>query len=129
MPEILSLQGRAALSPFRIAKLLAGLCAARANHGIVAIEATFRHFVEVERPLSPGERDVLERLLTYGRRSPSAGGGGELLLVVPRPGTISPWSSKATDIARNCGLAAVRRIERGVDFRVRARGGEAVAAD
>ena len=49
--------------------------------------------------------------------------------MVPRPGTISPWSSKATDIARNCGLAAVRRIERGVAFRIACRGGAPLAAD
>src|SRR5690606_16705653 len=39
--------------------------------------------------------------------------GAQRLLAVPRPGTISPWSSKATDIARACGLDAVERIERG----------------
>src|SRR5256885_14987296 len=44
----------------------------------------------------------------------------DLVLVVPRSGTISPWSSKATDIARVCGLAGVRRIERGIEYRVRA---------
>ncbi len=48
---------------------------------------------------------------------------GELIVVVPRPGTISPWSSKATDIAKNCGLSAIARVERGVGFRVAARGG------
>ena len=46
---------------------------------------------------------------------------GILLLVVPRFGTISPWSSKATDIARHCGLDAVRRLERGIAYRLHPR--------
>ena len=41
-----------------------------------------------------------------------------MLLVVPRAGTISPWSSKATDIAHVCGLTAIRRIERGIEYRL-----------
>src|SRR5512139_2081913 len=109
MPELLSLRGRSALSPFRIVKLLDGLSAISPRHGVAAVDATFRHFVEVERALSGRERATLERLLTYGRASAAAAPEGERLLVLPRPGTISPWSSKATDIARNCGLAAVRR--------------------
>jgi len=129
MPELLSLRGRAALSPFRIAKLQDALAAVRPRHAVAAIDATFRHFVEVARAPTPLERATLERLLTYGRRAPETSHEGELLLVVPRPGTISPWSSKATDIARNCGLDAVRRIERGVEFRVRSRAGRLPDAD
>ena len=56
---------------------------------------------------------TLERLLDHVPGSDAADGNGQLLLTVPRPGTISPWSSKATDIAHVCGLAFVRRIERG----------------
>jgi phosphoribosylformylglycinamidine synthase len=59
---------------------------------------------------------VLERLLDYG--APAGESIGEPVLVVPRLGTVSPWSSKATDIARNCGLARVRRIERGTLFHI-----------
>ena len=74
--------------------------------GIGAISARFIHFVDVERDLDARERALLERLLTYGPREP--GGAARLvgaeLIVVPRFGTISPWSSKATDIARVCGL-------------------------
>src|SRR2546430_73493 len=74
-------------------------------------------------PLAAGDRRVLERLLTYGPR-PTLPElvremlEGHRLLVVPRLGTISPWSSKATDIARICGLARVRRIERGIWYTV-----------
>jgi len=80
------------------------------------------HFAELAQPLSAPEREVLAQLLTYGPRleAPAQAGAGECLLVVPRTGTISPWSSKATDIARVCGLAGVRRIERGIEYRVRA---------
>ncbi len=122
MAEILSLAGRPALSPFRVAKLLAGLSQAHSAHRVASLTATYWHFVELARPLAATERDTLERILTYGPAPHEAGDrGGAELLVVPRPGTISPWSSKATDIAHNCGLDAVARIERGVLFRVHPR--------
>ncbi len=71
------------------------------------------HFVDLSQPLSAKEKATLKALLTYN--IPFAGKReGKLHLVVPRPGTISPWSSKATDIAKNCGLDKVQRIERGV---------------
>src|SRR5262247_1763823 len=122
MAEILSLAGRPALSPFRLAKLLHGLTQAHSAHRVASIGATFRHFVETSRPLTADERATLEQLLTYGPETgeESVGQGTELL-VVPRPGTISPWSSKATDIAHNCGLDAVSRIERGIVYRVATR--------
>ncbi|MGH8322630.1 MAG: phosphoribosylformylglycinamidine synthase, partial [Steroidobacteraceae bacterium] len=110
--------GAPALSAFRIAKLLARL--QRLEPRITALDSRFVHFADLERSLEPAEHDVLERLLTYGPRVERASehGGGESLLVVPREGTISPWSSKATDIARVCGLDAVRRIERGIVYSV-----------
>ena len=117
MPDILKLRGPCALSEFRLAKLLAVL--KKVDPGVRSVTAGFWHFVETARELSPGERRVLERLLDYGAAAPS--GEGALHLVVPRLGTISPWSSKATDIANNCGLAAVTRIERGTAFYVDSR--------
>ncbi len=127
---ILSLRGRSALSPFRIAKLSDALAASRPSHRIGALSARYWHFVEVARPLSAAERSRLERVLAYGARDEPGEPDGEVLLVVPRPGTISPWSSKATDIAHNCGLAAVNRIERGVVWNVAsADGGRLSAAD
>jgi phosphoribosylformylglycinamidine synthase len=117
VPEVLALRGRSALSPFRVAKLLAAFAALRPRHAITTLGARYWHFVEVARALAPAERTTLERLLTYG---PADGGADDArdadFLVLPRFGTISPWSSKATDIAHNCGLAAVVRIERGVAF-------------
>ena len=116
VPEVIDLRGRPALSPFRIAKLLAALTAARPNHSITAVSARYWHFIEIERPLDAGEHATLERLLTYGPLDRGSAASDTSLLVVPRLGTISPWSSKATDIARNCALVAIRRIERGVAF-------------
>ncbi|MCL4799367.1 MAG: phosphoribosylformylglycinamidine synthase [Burkholderiales bacterium] len=109
---ILQLRGADALSAFRIEKLNAALAAAAPGARLVGAE--FRHFVEIERALDAAERAVLERILAYGEAAPQR--RGRVLLVTPRVGTISPWSSKATDIVRNCGLAAVRRVERGTLF-------------
>ena len=117
MPEVLVLRGRSALSPFRVAKLLAALAAVRPRHAITHVAARFWHFVEIARPLVDAERETLDRLLAYGPVDPVDGGASDVdLLVVPRFGTISPWSSKATDIARNCALDVVTRVERGVAF-------------
>jgi phosphoribosylformylglycinamidine synthase len=115
VPELLQLRGPQALSEFRLAKLAAAL--RKADPGIRAVAAEFRHFVETDGALAARERAVLDRLLDYGV-APGAAPLGGLRLVVPRRGTISPWSSKATDIARNCGLARVRRIERGIAYHV-----------
>src|ERR1700704_165138 len=110
MSLILKLRGSCAVSAFRLDKLNSRLAT---SHGSVRIAAAeYWHFVEAERTLDPRETAVLERLLQYGEPAPA--GGGRMLLSVPRLGTISPWSSKASDIARRCGLEAVRRIERGV---------------
>jgi len=118
MADFLSLRGRTALSPFRLAKLRSALTAAHPDHRIESLAATFWHFAEIARPLTPGERDRLERLLDYGPHDDDAPRGGERLVVVPRFGTISPWSSKATDIVHNCGLDAVVRVERGTVFTI-----------
>jgi phosphoribosylformylglycinamidine synthase len=112
VPQILQLRGPRAASEFRLAKLLAKL--KTADPGVRSVAAEYWHFVELEKDLSKEERALLERLLAYG--SAGAKAGGTAYLVVPRLGTVSPWSSKATDIARNCGLAAVKRIERGTAY-------------
>jgi phosphoribosylformylglycinamidine synthase len=110
---MIELAGALAVSDFRIAKLRPALEAIRP--GIGAISARFIHFVDLERDLDARERALLERLLTYGPRDDGgAAAAGSEIVVVPRFGTISPWASKATDIANVCGLDAVRRIERGI---------------
>jgi phosphoribosylformylglycinamidine synthase len=115
---MLQISGPAALSAFRIAKLLDRLSALDDSVGAVATR--FMHFVDVARPLASAEQDVLAALLSYGPQLPSPDETGTCVLVVPRIGTISPWSSKASDIARVCGLASVRRIERGIAYWLRA---------
>jgi phosphoribosylformylglycinamidine synthase len=115
LQQVLTLPGAVALSPFRIEKLRAALAAAG---DAAAIDARFIHFVAISAPLAADEMRVLGKLLTYGT-APSAPPEGEMLLVLPRFGTVSPWSSKASDIARNCGLANVVRIERGVAYYVK----------
>ena len=106
------LPGSTALSPFRIQKLLDD--ARAAGHDPGTAEARFVHLVDVDE-LSPGDLTKLRSLLTYGPRDDSGEpDGAARKLVIPRPGTISPWSSKATDIAHICGLNNVRRIERAV---------------
>jgi phosphoribosylformylglycinamidine synthase len=124
---MLTLRGAPALSEFRLAKLLA-LCRERVP-GAASVYAEFVHFIDASAALSEDEQAILQRLLEYGPRLKAGERTGSLLLVVPRPGTISPWSSKATDIARNCGLGRVRRVERGTAFFVAGEGGRALSAE
>ena len=121
MPQFLSLRGRNALSEFRSSKLQQAL--QQANLRLSGISAEFRHFVSLSRELSSAENAILDRILSYGPAAGVVPEAGQLLLVVPRLGTISPWSSKATDIARHCGLRSVERIERGVAWHVAKSGG------
>ncbi|VDZ62267.1 phosphoribosylformylglycinamidine synthase (plasmid) [Klebsiella aerogenes] len=114
------LRGSPALSAFRINKLLARFQAA--NLPVSTLYAEYVHFADLSAPLSDEERERLVRLLKYGPSLSSHTPTGKLLLVTPRPGTISPWSSKATDIAHNCGLSQVVRLERGVAYYVEAQG-------
>jgi phosphoribosylformylglycinamidine synthase len=111
---MLILRGAPALSEFRLNKLQQRLQVACG--AAVDVYAEYVHFVDVDAALDDAAQARLERLLAYGPRRVARQAGGSLFLVVPRPGTISPWSSKATDIARNCGLSAVRRIERGIAY-------------
>jgi phosphoribosylformylglycinamidine synthase len=116
MPDFLTLRGRNALSEFRLRKLSQAL--KRTAPAIAAITAEYWHFAALKVPLQAPQRKVLERILTYGPAPAGVSEAGRLLLVVPRLGTISPWASKATDIAHSCGLEAVERIERGVAYYV-----------
>ncbi len=107
-----------ALSPFAAGRLLSRLNAARPE-GLPALEAVHSHYVHVfksSQSLAEAERAVLARLLVYGPEHPAAEAGTARLYVAPRSGTISPWSSKATDIARNCGLQSIERLERGICY-------------
>src|SRR5207244_1696737 len=107
---MLELAGPTALSAPRLAKRLRAIRAA--NPGVVDLDARHVHFVDLAAPLDPSAAATLNRLLHYGVAAPAVDSAGTFvgtpagtrLLVVPRVGTISPWSSKATDIARTCGL-------------------------
>ena len=107
--QVLVLDGPEAFSAARLAKKLAALRAA--DPGVTDAAARFVHFVAVDGPV---DEAVLARLLTYGPAIAPRAVDGARRWVVPRLGTISPWSSKATDIAHLCGLPAIRRIERGI---------------
>ena len=121
---MLILRGTPALSAFRHGKLLEQLT--EKVPAVAGLYAEFAHFAEVSSALDSNEEQVLARLLQYGPSVPVQEPQGRLFLVVPRFGTISPWSSKASDIARNCGLGKIQRLERGIAYYV---AGELSAAD
>ena len=108
------ISGAPALSAFRQRKLLVNL--KQAVPSITDVKAEYQHFADISKPLSSDDTNTLKALLQYGPMEQPVTASGQLLLVVPRSGTISPWSSKATDIAHNCGLQDVVRIERGTAY-------------
>jgi phosphoribosylformylglycinamidine synthase len=110
----LRLPGPPALSSFRRDKLLA--LVQEQVPGVTAVHGRFEHLADLEADLSAAELGKLNELLTYGPALSDTATGDPAILIVPRLGTISPWSSKATDIARNCGLDKVQRLERGVAY-------------
>ena len=113
---MLILRGAPALSAFRHGKLFAQLTSK--VPAVTGLYAEFAHFADLGGELLDDERQVLDRLLKYGPSVPVQAPVGRLFLVLPRFGTISPWSSKASDIARNCGLSKILRLERGIAYYV-----------
>jgi phosphoribosylformylglycinamidine synthase len=117
---MLQLQGGPALSDFRLQKLRIAL--ESGIDGLEFISTRYIHFVDTNRSLDDDALQVLQKILTYGPKSEvevrePVGDSYRLnRLVTPRFGTISPWSSKATDIAHICGLDEIHRIERGILF-------------
>ncbi|MBO9355845.1 phosphoribosylformylglycinamidine synthase [Bordetella petrii] len=115
MSLVQHLPGSSVLSAFRRERLLAQL--REAGLPIADVAAHYEHFVCTDTALDEGQQQHLAQLLDYGTQPAGEAPPKSLaLLVIPRLGTISPWASKATDIAHNCGLAAVRRIERGIRY-------------
>ncbi|WP_233863334.1 phosphoribosylformylglycinamidine synthase [Paraburkholderia adhaesiva] len=110
--------GASALSDFRQTRLLETLQRIDAN--IVGVHGQYLHFVNSAAPLTAEDSAKIEALMHYGApfAAPAERGSVMTFLVVPRFGTVSPWASKATDIAHHCGLEQVRRIERGVEYTV-----------
>lgn len=113
---MLILRGAPALSDFRVQKILARC--QQAQLPVTNVYAEYAHFADLTAELSSDEQTKLEKLLTYGPTIAEHAPAGTLVLVTPRPGTISPWASKATDIAHNCGLTQVHRVERGIAYYV-----------
>ncbi len=114
---MLRLRGGRALSPFRLEKLVKeiNLKLSQVSH----IYAEYWHFCALNQSiqcLQDHELAVLQRLLSYGPAQEDTQPQGAFFLVLPRPGTISPWSTKATDIVHHCGLETVERVERGIAF-------------
>ena len=122
---IVNVRGVAALSAFRQRRLLERM--RRAVPEVVGAHAEYWHFAAFSATPDAAEESVLRRLLDCGPAGAAAIPPGGLLLVVPRIGTISPWSTKATDIARHCGLQRILRLERGVAWHLVAAGGSVLA--
>ncbi len=123
---LLTLRGCTALSGFRKDKRLASV--KQLVPAVISLQTAYVHFVHLREPLSADETACLHNLLDYGQsgqENPEA----HLLLVTPRSGTISPWSSKATDIAHNCGLKKVIRVERGTAWYLITEQGETLSND
>ncbi|WP_341675447.1 phosphoribosylformylglycinamidine synthase [Niveibacterium sp. SC-1] len=118
MSEILKLRGASALSASRLERLSQSLKSAVS--GLRRLSAEHWYFVEINAPLTAAESERLANLL--GAYPEGDAPSGSLIMVTPRLGTISPWSSKATDIAHNCGFTKVVRIERGTAYTLDLRG-------
>ena len=117
---MLELPGQPALSDFRLDKLLRQLQSQDAR--VNALQARFSYFIQLAAPLAKESARRLDALLLHGDKPGTISRGARSVFVVPRPGTISPWSSKATDIAIACELDEVRRIERGIHYGLRFKG-------
>lgn len=111
---MLILHGASALSDFKVKKLINQF--REQNLPVAEVSAQYVHFAHTENSLSDTEMKVLEQLLTYGIPMQKQCADTVSLLVTPRLGTISPWSSKATNILHNTGLNKVKRVERGVAY-------------
>jgi phosphoribosylformylglycinamidine synthase len=114
---MLCLPGSPAHSEFRLTKLEQQLSSA--GIAVKGLGSAYIHLVDCDQnQLDDAARDVLQNLLRYGPAMQARKVEGQQFYVVPRPGTISPWASKATDIAHNCGLGKIRRIERGIVYHI-----------
>ncbi|PKO46117.1 MAG: phosphoribosylformylglycinamidine synthase [Betaproteobacteria bacterium HGW-Betaproteobacteria-22] len=130
-PQMISLQGSVALSPFRIEKIESKLREVAPN--IERIDAQFWHFAWLEGELNAQQEQILAQILTYGpsgqAEEHTQRNKSELILVLPRVGTISPWASRATDIVKHCGLPEIQRVERGIAYYVQTKNGGALTPE
>ena len=112
---MLILPGSNALSAFRAQRLLSAI--QEIDPAATGISGRYLHFIDGGGSLSESDLTRLKTLLTYGEPYTQAEKGEEFI-IVPRAGTISPWSSKATDILHSCSLEDVKRVERGISYRI-----------
>ncbi len=122
-PVVLS--GKPALSGFRVAALMANIEKTAAHLSIKGMDASYVYFIETEEYPPDDVMAKCRALLAAGKEFNLAGG----FLVTPRKGTISPWSSKATDIFHNCGLNNIRRVERGIYYKIFSKDGRMLGMD
>ena len=121
----LILEGGSAFSSFRIDALLKSIREAGPGLCVDDIEARFVYFIEASSSPSADTMDKARALLNAGREFVA----GKGFLATPRKGTISPWSSKATDIFHNCGLTEILRVERGIHYRLLTPDGDDLTVD
>ena len=124
---MLQLRGATALSSFRTEKLLSAAQAVLPS--LQAIHSEFVYFIESEAALAESDQALLKELLNAPSAVAQQASTATLMLVVPRIGTISPWSSKATDIARISGLNAVQRVERGIAYYIETSDGATLSSE
>ena len=108
------LKGSEAYSPFRMDAIRDAIAKAAPKLGPVEIDARWVYAIETEGAECPA--DVLDRAAVLLNAEGACDGAD--FFVTPRKGTISPWSTKATDIFRNCDLAGIKRVERGIAFKI-----------
>ena len=111
---MLILRGAPALTEFRHQSLLQKIQAIVPEAG--QLYAEFVHFLDLSAALGEAEEQRLQQLLNYGPQTQAQEPAGRLFLVVPRPGTLSTWSSKATDLLRHAGIDSLKRIEQGIAY-------------
>jgi len=114
-----TLPGSSALSESKSQKLLELI--QQISPQVDAIAGQYIHFGEVEEEFGVEQKAILDRILSYGPTAEVITYKDAFLLITPRLGTISPWSSKATDIAHNCGLDKIIRLERGIAYTLSSR--------
>ena len=126
-PFISTFEGGNALSSFRVLQLLPKLQAINPN--ISHVSAHFVHLAATDGASDAALQAKLQSLLTYGEPAQKSdiAAGSLKIIVAPRLGTVSPWASKASDIAHNCGLA-VKRIERMTEYVLAVKGTAALNA-
>ena len=125
--EIIHIAGGPAYSKFRKEKLLEKL--QTVNPQIKDIHSEYLHIVWCEKKIAASEKDTLEKILHYGPKAQVLDFKDNAIITIPRPGTISPWASRATDIANHCGLYDIKRIERAVAVYIELKNGSLLSED